>query len=245
MSFFMAASIELIIMTGALLMKQRILRTALLTLGITAIAVINGCLPTPDYEPPIATILNPAPAEVVQASQTVPIVVVASDDFELKEIVIMIEGQEVLTTGDNPARFSWIVGNGPQVGADNQFHVSAYAVDAEDHIGPAAVVATTLQTAPGAPLVEPPTAEITSPENGATLNRNANYRIEVDAFDNNTVKRVEFYANGQLIGEDTESPFQLNWDVKTSGISGRTNIFVKAYDDEGQTAAHTTAVRIQ
>ncbi len=72
-------------------MKQRILRTTLLTLGITAIAVINGCLPTPDYEPPVVTILNPAPAEVVQASQQVPIVVVASDDFELKQIVFMIE----------------------------------------------------------------------------------------------------------------------------------------------------------
>ncbi|MEL6822501.1 MAG: Ig-like domain-containing protein [Calditrichota bacterium] len=225
-------------------MKQRILRTTLLTLGITAIAVINGCLPTPDYEPPVVTILNPAPAEVVQASQQVPIVVVASDDFELKQIVIMIEGREVLDTGENPARFNWVV-NANDAGADGQVHISAYGVDEEDHIGPAQVVATTLQTAPGAPAVEPPTAEIISPENGTTINRNDNYRIEVDAFDNNSIERVEFYANGQLIGEDTELPYELNWDVMSMGVTGRTNIFVKAYDNEGQTAAHVTAVHIK
>lgn len=227
-------------------MKQRILRTALLTLGITAIAVINGCLPTPDYEPPIVNILNPAPEEVVSNGETIPIVVVASDDFELKEIVILIEGEQVLSTGDNPARFNWVVGNGPQVGTDNQYHISAYGVDEEDHIGPSQVIACNLQTSPGAPVVEPPTAEITSPLNGATISRSSkSQRISVDAFDNNTVERVEFYANGQLIGEDTDAPYELNWDVKASGMSGRTNIFVKAFDNEGQTGAHIAAVNIR
>ncbi|MGH1363073.1 MAG: Ig-like domain-containing protein [Calditrichia bacterium] len=226
-------------------MKQRKLKTALLITGLAAMAVINGCLPSPDYEPPVVTILNPAPEEVVAANDRIPILAVASDDFELKEIVILIEGVQVLSTSDNPAKHDWTVVAGA-VGTDNQYHIAAYAVDAEDHIGPSAVIACNLQAAPGAPAVEPPTAEIIAPDNGAVLKRSGeSYRIAVDAFDNTAVERVEFYANGQLIGESTEAPYELNWNVKNSGISGRANIFVKAFDNEGFSGSHVTAVTIR
>ncbi|HXG48041.1 MAG TPA: Ig-like domain-containing protein, partial [Methylomirabilota bacterium] len=62
------------------------------------------------------------------------------------------------------------------------------------------------------PSNAPPTVAITAPSNNTSYNFPASIAIAADASDpDGSVSRVEFYANGARIGEDTTGPFSLVW----------------------------------
>jgi len=63
----------------------------------------------------------------------------------------------------------------------------------------------------------PPTCQITSPTDSAAVSGTA--LIAATAFDSVGVERVEFYADGSLVGTDSSSPYSASWDV--SGLSDR------------------------
>ena len=79
-----------------------------------------------------------------------------------------------------------------------------------------------------------PTASITFPPTGTSL-RGA-VTITADALDTESgVAKVEFYhssINPTLIGEDATSPYSMDWDT-TSVSDGSHNIYIKAYDNVG------------
>jgi chitinase len=57
-----------------------------------------------------------------------------------------------------------------------------------------------------------PTAQITSPANGATLSAPANISIAVTAGDSDgTVAKVDFFQGSTLLGSDTTPPYGFNW----------------------------------
>lgn len=61
--------------------------------------------------------------------------------------------------------------------------------------------------------------EITSPANGASFGGcGSNIQINANATTTNgSVTKVEFFANGEKIGEDNSSPFSYNWNNPASG----------------------------
>ena len=78
-----------------------------------------------------------------------------------------------------------------------------------------------------APDVVPPTVAITSPANGAVLQRKQ--RIDVNATDNVRVARVEIYVNGSLLATDTSAPYTAYWNTRRAP-SGANVIQAIAYD---------------
>lgn len=76
----------------------------------------------------------------------------------------------------------------------------------------------------------PPTCSITSPNNNDTVSGT----ITVNAFadDNVGVDRVEFYVDGNMVGNDTTSPYSINWDT-TSVNNGAYTLQAKAFDAAG------------
>ena len=57
-----------------------------------------------------------------------------------------------------------------------------------------------------------PTVSLTSPANGSTFTAPATTTVSATASDaDGTVTKVDFYANGVLIGTDTASPYSVNW----------------------------------
>jgi hypothetical protein len=89
------------------------------------------------------------------------------------------------------------------------------------------------------PDTTPPTVSITSPSAGATVS--GTVRIQAGASDAQSgVATVQFFADGQLLGTSTTSPFRINWD--TRGIAhGTTHILTAvAVDRAGNTTTSAT-----
>ena len=76
----------------------------------------------------------------------------------------------------------------------------------------------------------PPTANITSPANGATLNGAVN--IQVNATDDTGVTIVRFWVDGTYIGYDTSAPYSRMWNT-TQFSNGTHVIKARAYDGSG------------
>jgi hypothetical protein len=81
------------------------------------------------------------------------------------------------------------------------------------------------------PTNAPPSVAIVTPRTLDVLPAEAPVRIEVQAADpEGPISRVEFYANGTLIGTDTSSPFRWEW---RSGVPGDHLLHARAFDRDG------------
>jgi hypothetical protein len=84
---------------------------------------------------------------------------------------------------------------------------------------------------------QPPAVAVTSPANGTTITIPTSVSITADASDSDgTISKVEFYANGALIGSDNAIPWGTSWNPPTAGSYTLT---AKATDSAG--AATTSA----
>jgi CubicO group peptidase (beta-lactamase class C family) len=93
----------------------------------------------------------------------------------------------------------------------------------------ATVVSATVET----PSNAPPTAQITSPQAGASFPAPGPVAISATASDpDGSVTQVAFYANGALIGSDTDSPYALSW---TSVAPGSYSLTARSTDNGGAT----------
>jgi chitinase len=78
----------------------------------------------------------------------------------------------------------------------------------------------------------PPAVTITSPLEGASLQRKSTVTISAIASDNVGMTKVEFYVNGQLACSDITGPYTCAW--KVPAAPGRTyRLQAKAYDAQG------------
>ncbi|WP_224721618.1 pectinesterase family protein [Paenibacillus vietnamensis] len=76
-----------------------------------------------------------------------------------------------------------------------------------------------------------PTAVITGPANNAIVKAGSNVTVEATAADaDGTVTKVEFYRNGEKVGEDDSAPFRFEWTEIADGTHYWT---AKAVDDTG------------
>ncbi len=85
-----------------------------------------------------------------------------------------------------------------------------------------------------------PTVSITSPAASATVS--GTVTIAASASDNVAVSKVEFYANGTLVGTDTATPYSYSWN-SSSVANGSYSITTKAYDAAGN-IGQSTAVAV-
>ena len=86
----------------------------------------------------------------------------------------------------------------------------------------------------------PPAVAISAPAPGTTFTVPASITIDAAATDTDgTVQRVDFYANGSLIGSDTQAPFSITWEGAEPGTVSLTAV---ATDDAGAT---TTSAAVQ
>lgn len=77
----------------------------------------------------------------------------------------------------------------------------------------------------------PPNVALTSPAPDAVFSAPANITLSAAASDTDgNVVKVEFYANGGLLGTDTVAPFSLVWQNVSAGSYTLT---AKATDNDG------------
>ncbi len=91
----------------------------------------------------------------------------------------------------------------------------------------------------------PPTVSLTAPANGATVPAGTLVTVSADAHDGDgdaTIARVDFYANGGLIGSDTTAPYSVSWTSVTAGTYTLTATAVDNMGATGTSAARTLTV---
>ena len=110
---------------------------------------------------------------------------------------------------------------------------------ATDNLGAAATSAPVSITVT-APVNVPPTVAITNPTDGSTATAPFTGTILVDASDRDgTITKVEFFANGTLVGTDTQAPYSLTVSNLSAGVY---NLTAKATDNQGAT---TTSIQVK
>jgi hypothetical protein len=191
--------------------------------------------PPPPNTPPTVGLTAPAAGATYTAPATVDLAASASDPGGAVTKVEFFNGTTKLgedTTA--PYAYTWA---GVAAGT------YALTARATDNAG-----ATTTSTArsitvnPGGAGNQPPTAQITSPAQGATFPSPSTITITAAAGDpDGTVQKVEFYrANGTVkMGEDSTAPYSYVW---SNVWAGDYWLRVKAIDDAG---AVTTSPSVQ
>jgi RHS repeat-associated protein len=89
---------------------------------------------------------------------------------------------------------------------------------------------------------QPPTVNLTSPANNSSFALPATITLKANATppeDNDTVARVDFFANGTLIGTDTSKVYSFTWTNPSPG-----SYTLTAMASDGQGAQTTSAPRI-
>jgi len=132
-----------------------------------------------------------------------------------------------------PYEFTW---NNVALG---NYQLKVIAEDNEGATATSALVAITVAEK----LNQAPVVNITSPVNGTQLPSGNPINIAANASDSDgSIAKVEFFANGQKLGETTTMPYQFDWN---NAIDGNHQLTVVATDNEGLTttsAAHTITV---
>ena len=84
---------------------------------------------------------------------------------------------------------------------------------------------------PPPPVNTPPTASLSSPAGGSKYAAPAIVSLAASASDSDgTVSRVEFLANGTLVGTDTTAPYTYSWE---NVPTGNYSLIARAIDDDG------------
>ncbi|MCC7429956.1 hypothetical protein IT568_03845, partial [bacterium] len=163
-----------------------------------------------------AEIVTPASWDDVKG--IVPINVLVSPENQTDSVRILINGNSAVTLKTSPFTFDWDT-NGLSGGQT----ILAEATSSEGQIflSQKTTVYVKSETSLSVNLV--------NPANFSTVT--GNVLIKVSAFDAFGISKVEFFQNGNLLGEDTTEPYEFIWD--TSGISGDFALNAKAYNSLG------------
>ena len=89
----------------------------------------------------------------------------------------------------------------------------------------------------------PPTCQITSPADSSSVN--GAVQIAATASDSVGVERVEFYADGAIVGTDSSVPYSASWDASALSQGSWHSLSCIAYDlDQNKGYSDTVAVEI-
>ena len=87
-----------------------------------------------------------------------------------------------------------------------------------------------------------PSVSFAAPSNGSTVGGTVS--VFVNASDDNTVDRVEFYINNQIMGAKTSAPYSWSWN-STNVSDGSYGFKAVAYDAAGNSAQSTINVTVK
>jgi hypothetical protein len=139
------------------------------------------------------------------------------------------------TVLDTGASTSASVG-GLQVG--ELYFFAATAINDHGESGYSNEVRTVIQDATPPPDAFP-TIALTTPTDGATVERRSRVILTAEALDDIAVERVDFYVNGTWIGNDRAPPYTATWQVPNQ----RRRTF-RVWADAIDSAAHLTSSEV-
>ena len=156
-------------------------------------------------------------------------IAVDSVDKSVSYVAAYVNGSAVGAANSVPASFAWTA---PSAGAYS-ITVRAIGADGIERVSPPVSISIV------DPANVPPTVALTSPAAGQSFVQGTAIAMAATASDTDgTVSRVEFYADGVKLGEDTSAPYNFNWSGATLGSH---TLSAMAYDNAG---ASTTSASV-
>lgn len=172
---------------------------------------------------PSVTLTSPTNGQVFIAPTDITLQADATDPDDPIQQVSFFANDDYLGKVTN-SPFSLVWSNAPP----GHFTLFARATDAVGKSTLSSAVEITVSNAP-------PTVQLLSPTNGAVFGVPANVVIQASAADtDDSVKQVQIYADGHLLGTFTASPYSLTW---TNVPPGKHTVVVRATDVVGLTAS--------
>ncbi len=176
--------------------------------------------------PPTVSVSAPAPSATVSGA-AVTLTAAASDDGAIGHVDFLVDGAVVGTDTSAPYSLSW-----DSTAAGNGTHtVTTRAVDNAGNTTTSSPVSVTVNN------VAAPAVSITSPKGGATVSGSSvTVTASAAATAPDTVSKVDFYADNQLFGTATSSPYTVSWntlDPATAAYDGPHTLTAKITDSTG------------
>ncbi len=206
--------------------------------SLVSVTVANAVTPPPDTTPPTVSIASPTGGNV---SGTVAISANASDNVGVTHVDLLVNGQSAGSATSAPYQFSW---NSTGV-ANGAAQLKAVAYDAAGNLAQSAIVTVSVANGQTPPSdTTPPMIPVFLPGGGTVTGL---VTLTATASDNVGVSRVDFYANGELVGSDTSAPYHATWDSRNVA-DGMAILMAVAFDAAGNSGAsapvHVTIANI-
>ncbi|MCY1078279.1 Ig-like domain-containing protein [Archangium lansingense] len=182
-----------------------------------------------DVTPPVVAITSPVEGATLE--RVINVSVEASDNFGVSRVELY-DGATLLGTSNYSPytyKFSWATRTVP-----NGLHaLTARAYDLAGNASNSVAVNVLIDN----DYVLPQVAFI-KPVEGATLNQAV--PLEASASDDRGVVRVEFHADGNLIGTSSAPPYTVNWNTRWGVANGPHVLRATAYDAGGNASPPST-----
>lgn len=201
----------------------------------TTSAAVNITVGAAANQPPSISWTSPANGATYAPGSTITMTATASDP-EGSLARVDFYGNGSLAGSDATAPYSINIANVP-AGS-----YSLWAV-ARDGAGATATSATVSVTVATAPANQPPSVSLTAPASGATFTAPATITVSANASDpEGALSKVDFYANGSLIGSDTTAPYSISWGSVGAGTNSVTAVARDAAGNSTTSAAVSITV---
>ncbi len=178
---------------------------------LAAINQVVGNPCGPNNVAPTVSITSPSNGATFATGNTVAITANASDtDGNVTKVAFYVNGNMVSEDTSSPYTANWTA----TVGNHN---ITARATDNDGAVTTSSTISIAVT---GDPVNELPTVSITNPGNNASFTVGQNVSIAANANDvDGNVTKVVFYVDGNMISEDTSSPYTANWTATTGSHS--------------------------
>jgi hypothetical protein len=178
--------------------------------------------------PPTVSLTAPSNGQTFYVGQPIGFAATASDsDGTVSKVEFLVDGAVIASTGSSPYAYTW-------TGAGAGTHtISARATD---NLGAATTSSSATITVAAN---NPPTVSLTAPANGQAFTFGQAITLTATASDTDgTIAKVEFMADGVVVGTITASPYTVSW---TGAALGTHTLAARATDNRG---APTTSAAI-
>ena len=201
-----------------------------ITLGPISVTVDNEENIQYDTTPPTGAIVYPPMAAIV--SGTITIQVDAFDNEKVEKVELIIDGTNPQLDYTAPYEFTWNTAE-EDVEEDANHFIAATVTDTSGNTTNLMPVTVFVDNEENIFTdITPPSVVITSPASNQIVS--GNVIINVAAFDNVSIEKVEFYLNGELYLTDSNFPYEANWNTANGSTNEGEHVwFVKAYDGNG------------
>ncbi|MCA9540881.1 MAG: carboxypeptidase regulatory-like domain-containing protein, partial [Myxococcales bacterium] len=192
----------------------------------------------PNDDAPTVALTAPLDGAQYLEGASVVIAAAAQDDYGLRRVEFLVDGEVIGTDGSAPYQVVW---QPPQGDGDRQYVITAVAVDNGPNRTTSDPVSITVRDDQ-----VPPNVQLLQPFGGAAFIEGTTFAARADANDDIGVARVEFLLDGVVAATDESFPYSVNLTLAADAADAGDEVVVtaRAIDRAGNAAEASRPIRV-